>query len=160
YNCNGIKNLTIPEGVTSIGDYAFAYMHNLTKLELPNTLKEIGEGVILGCGRLEAVVSHIIDPYALSDYTFANAIWNENTQQNDLTPSPAMLYVPIGTKTKYETMSGWTMFAGIEEGVSTVIYDPNPNRTSNASWYNLKGVRVEKSLRGVFIKNGRKVVAK
>ena len=38
YNCTSIKSLVIPEGVTSIGSYAFAYMYGLTRLELPSTL--------------------------------------------------------------------------------------------------------------------------
>ena len=37
----GLKNGVIPEGVTSIGDYAF-YGVGLTKLQLPNSVTEIG----------------------------------------------------------------------------------------------------------------------
>ncbi|MBR2231372.1 MAG: C10 family peptidase, partial [Prevotella sp.] len=113
---SSIKTLTIPEGVTTIGNYAFAYMYGLTKLELPNSLKEIGDRVIQGCSRLEAVVSHITNPYAVSDYTFTTSRWNEQAQQYDLTPSPATLYVPVGTKAQYEALAGWKWFAGIEVG--------------------------------------------
>ena len=116
YYCYQIQDLVIPEGVTSIGNFAFAYMGNLKKLELPSSLKEIGENVILNNSSLAAVVSHISEPFAVSDKTFVNQSWNYDTQQYDYTPSPATLYVPIGTKEKYEALSGWTQFAKIEEG--------------------------------------------
>ena len=116
YYCYQIQDLVIPEGVTSIGNFAFAYMGNLKKLELPSSLKEIGENVILNNSSLAAVVSHISEPFAVSDKTFVNQSWNYDTQQYDYTPSPATLYVPIGTKEKYEALSGWTQFAKIVEG--------------------------------------------
>ncbi len=77
-------------------------MGNLKKLELPSSLKEIGKYVLLNNSSLAAVVSHITDPYAISDKTFSS--------------SSATLYVPIGTKEKYEALSGWTQFAKIVEG--------------------------------------------
>ena len=38
-----IKNLIIPEGVTSIGDYAFNKCNSLTTITLPSSLTLIGD---------------------------------------------------------------------------------------------------------------------
>ena len=162
YNCRGIKNLTIPEGVTSIGDYAFAYMYGLTKLELPATLTEFGIRLIKGCTKLEAVVSHITVPQAISNYTFATSTWNDQTQQEDMTPCTATLYVPIGTKAQYEAQSGWTWFANIVESeqAGTGIATMEHRAATDGRWYNLQGQPIDKPQKGVFIRNGRKVVVK
>ena len=37
-----ISNYKIPDNVTSIGDYAFNYCHNLTSITIPNSVKNIG----------------------------------------------------------------------------------------------------------------------
>ncbi len=116
YNFYNVKTLIIPEGVETIGSYAFEYMGSLTTLTLPSTLKEIGEYIINGNSRLEAVESKATNPITISNNTFIQYSWNSYTQQYDITPSPATLYVPIGTKAKYEAISGWTQFAAIEEG--------------------------------------------
>ena len=41
YCCSRLKSITIPEGVTTIGEYAF-WSSGLTSIQLPKTLKEIG----------------------------------------------------------------------------------------------------------------------
>ena len=162
YNSSAMKTMVIPEGVTTIGNYAFAYMYGLTKLELPATLKDIGTRLIEGCTNLEAVVSHITAPQAISDYTFATSTWNEQTQQYDQTPSPATLYVPIGTKAQYEALSGWKWFASIVESeqAGTGIATMEHRAATDGRWYNLKGQPVDKPQKGVFIRNGRKVLVK
>ena len=160
--CNGIKKLVIPEGVNTIGLSAFADMYGLTRLELPSTLKEIGGCVIQGCENLAAVVSHIIDPPAVADNTFATGKWNQQTYHTDLSPSSATLYVPIGTKAKYEALSGWTWFAGIEEDeqAGTGIARTELTTDADGQWYNVQGMPVDKPQKGVFIRNGHKVVVR
>ena len=112
-----LKTLVIPEGVVSIGRNAFGGMSSLKSLELPSTLNNIGTELIIGNGNLVSLVSHIDEPFAVTDDVFVSLkSWNSVTQQYDLTPSKAMLYVPKDSKSKYEALSGWTFFAGIEEG--------------------------------------------
>lgn len=116
WNCNGLRTVNLPEGLKALGIEAFGACNGLQKLTLPSTLTSIGNYVINYCSSLSAVISHIQDPFYISDYTFVNTPWNNATQQNDIYPSPATLYVPAGTKSKYQAISGWTKFAGIEEG--------------------------------------------
>ena len=45
----GIKTVTIGDGITSIGDYAFYYCSELTELTLSNSLTSIGKYAFKGC---------------------------------------------------------------------------------------------------------------
>ena len=114
--CSNITSLKLPEGLESIGDYAFAKMSRLTELELPNSLKKIGVGAFVNNTKLVTVLSHLSDPPVIGDNTFSISRWNEETHLYDSIPSSATLFVPEGTKAKYEAIKGWTMFANIEEG--------------------------------------------
>ena len=52
---NTIKQVTIPEGVTRIGPYAFAGLTALEKVTLPSTLETIDYGAFMGCTKLAVV---------------------------------------------------------------------------------------------------------
>lgn len=51
----GITEIEIPEGVTSIGKYAFQNCASLTKISLPASLTSIGEDAIDGCAKLSSI---------------------------------------------------------------------------------------------------------
>lgn len=51
----GLSSLTIPEGVTRIGDSAFAENRQLTAVELPESLTEIGDGAFGSCTSLTQI---------------------------------------------------------------------------------------------------------
>lgn len=51
----GITEIEIPEGVTSIGKYAFQNCASLTKISLPASLTSIGENAIDGCAKLSSI---------------------------------------------------------------------------------------------------------
>ncbi|MBQ8136065.1 MAG: leucine-rich repeat domain-containing protein, partial [Clostridia bacterium] len=55
YQRESIRRLTVPEGVTRIGAYAFEYCFNLIEITLPSTLLEIGEGAFDQCTTLSRV---------------------------------------------------------------------------------------------------------
>ena len=58
-NGEEIKNLTIPESVTSIGNYAFKDCSSLTSVTIPNSVTSIGSDAFAYCSSLTAV--HIND---------------------------------------------------------------------------------------------------
>lgn len=48
-----IEEITMKDGVTSIGDYAFAKFRNLKKVEISSSVTSIGGSVFLGCFKLK-----------------------------------------------------------------------------------------------------------
>ena len=106
-----LLNLTIPEGVERIGNNAFNYCYSLAKIVLPSTLKSIGENAFANCN-LTAVQSYITKPFEIPENTFQVYDY----EADKVIDSPATLYVPIGSKSKYVATPGWTQFAKIEEG--------------------------------------------
>lgn len=53
---SGLKQIEIPNGVTSIGDYAFKDCSGLTAVELPQGVESIGRDAFLSCTGLTKVV--------------------------------------------------------------------------------------------------------
>lgn len=53
--CLTIKSLTVPEGITAIGDYAFECCEYLTQATLPASVQRLGKGAFSGCVMLETV---------------------------------------------------------------------------------------------------------
>ena len=52
YNCSSLNSITIPESVTYIGDYAFYNCSSLTSLTVPEGVTSIGNYAFYGCSSL------------------------------------------------------------------------------------------------------------
>ena len=80
----GLTSYSIPEGVTSIGRYAFLRCENLTNVTLPNSLERIGIGAFQSCQSLNNIVIpnsvKIIDGdafgycYAFTEFTIPDSV--------------------------------------------------------------------------------------
>lgn len=122
YNCHDLTELLITQGVETIGEWAFNSCSSLKKIELPSTLKSIGQHAFRGLGNATSVISRIQTPFEIKGTVFCESFseenWDSETQTYDsiYTASKATLYVPIGTKTAYQDIEGWRMFANIIEG--------------------------------------------
>ena len=53
---NGATEVTIPDGVTSIGDETFAHCSSLTGVTIPNSVTNIGDSAFLDCWGLQHVI--------------------------------------------------------------------------------------------------------
>lgn len=161
WNCNA-ETMILPEGVKTIGDQVFNNMYNLTRLDLPKSLTKIGKELVLGCSNLNLVNSYMTDPYAIGSSTFASVrTFVTATDTWVYTPSPATLYVPYGTKEKYEALSGWTKFASIKERPKdeTDIQSIRM-KAENNKVFDLSGRQVKGHGKGVYITNGKKILVK
>lgn len=52
YSCYSLKTVTIPEGMTDIGNYAFYGCKNLKEIELPESVARIGDRTFAMCSNL------------------------------------------------------------------------------------------------------------
>ncbi len=73
---NDIKKVVIPEGVETIGPYAFAGLTALTEVHLPSTLETIEYGAFYGCSNLTKVYGlenvKLINKYAFQSCNITN----------------------------------------------------------------------------------------
>ncbi len=99
----GCQNTIILESVTSIADYAFYNIKGLTSVTIPNPVTSIGDGAFYGCSGLSEIYSMISEPFEVN----ANC-WS---QVNKDIP----LYVPAGSRAKYQATAGWNVFTNIIE---------------------------------------------
>ena len=53
--CSGLTNISIPNSVTSIGEYAFESCSNLTSITLPNSVTSIGQNAFKDCFSLTSI---------------------------------------------------------------------------------------------------------
>ena len=54
-SCSGLTSIIIPNSVTSIGNYAFQYCSGLTSVTIPNSVKSIGNYAFYNCSGLTSV---------------------------------------------------------------------------------------------------------
>ncbi len=100
--CRYLTDITIPNSVTSIEAYAFWECRNLKAIAIPKSVTSIGDYAFYNCQNVEKVISYIEEPFEINN-VFGGV------------ESSATLYVPVGTKEKYEATEGWNHFKEIRE---------------------------------------------
>ena len=149
--CSGLTSVTIPNSVTSIGYNAFSNCFNLTSVTIPNSVTSIKSFAFFNNPNLSVVVSLIENPFSISSVfgVYSGDYFNNAT-----------LYVPVGTKEKYQATDGWKKFQNIVEGNPTGIKVIDNTQNKNATVYDLNGVRLLALKKCINIINGQKVVMK
>ena len=113
-NCSSLTSVIIPNSVTSIAGGAFYGCSGLTSLTIPNSVLSIGTYAYAGCKNLKTVISEINSPFDINYNTFDSGTY-----------FMADLIVPKGTKSAYQSKTGWGAFKVISDGT----IDINPKRT-------------------------------
>ena len=54
-NCGSLRSISLPHGLTSIGEFAFVDCQSLASISLPNGLTSIGGRAFAGCSNLVRV---------------------------------------------------------------------------------------------------------
>ncbi|MBO4777877.1 MAG: leucine-rich repeat domain-containing protein, partial [Bacteroidales bacterium] len=95
YGCTGLTSVTIPNSVTSIGDYAFYGCTGLTSVTIPNSVTSIGDYAFYGCTGLTSITIpeniNSIGVEAFYDCTgVTSLIWNaiDYTDNTKVSVSP------------------------------------------------------------------------
>lgn len=144
---NQLLEVVVPNSITKINDEVFDRCMSLTSVTIGNAVESIGKHAFWYCTNLKEFISLTSTPPVLVEdengATFANV---------DL--SKATLYVPQGSKEKYEQAAVWNTFgkiveinptniAGVENGISNMIisrYSVNGQRLATPA----KGINIVK----------------
>ena len=128
-NGEEIKDLIIPNSVTSIGYDTFRYLSNLTSVTIPNSVTSIGSSAFLDCKGLTSVISKMENPCYIGEYCFDQDVFYNTT-----------LYVPKSTIEKYKSTYYWNRFVFIEEGEpgSSTLPEEKKCATPSISYANKK----------------------
>lgn len=126
YGCKSLASVNMPESLISIGynteykeswyceDYVFGYCNSLTSITIPKNVSIFGRFLFEGSDKITTIYSQNENP---SD---AGTAFHEDPRTIGKICSNATLYVPMGSKEKYQIAGGWKNFKKIEE------YGDNP----------------------------------
>ena len=106
--CTGLTSITLNDGLEYIGGSAFEGCCGLSELTIPSTVGRIELNAFKNCTNLYSVVSEISDPFEIEDNVFEGL------------PESAVLIVPAGTKSVYESTEGWNRFQNVVESGNVV----------------------------------------
>ena len=98
----GCQSTTIPNSVTSIGDYAFRDCSSLTSITLPNSVTSIGCYAFGNCSSLADIYCYATTPpvcYVSSGYESFLGVSRH-----------CYIHVPAGTIRDYQMAAGWSDF--------------------------------------------------
>jgi uncharacterized protein (TIGR02145 family) len=102
YGLTGLMSMTIPNSVTSIGEMAFSYSVNLKSVTIPAGAVSIGNWAFHACINLSSVTYLNPVPPDISEGTFSGL------------PDNACLYVPANSISAYRAADVWKDFKCIK----------------------------------------------
>ena len=97
-NCSSLTSVTIGDSVTSIGSYAFEDCRSLTSVTIPDSVTEIGWCAFVYCSSLTSVYCKATTPPAGGSSMFYN------------NASGRKIYVPMESVEAYKSAEGWSEY--------------------------------------------------
>ena len=108
YGHTGLKEIKLPKNLKAIVDYAF-YNTGISTITIPETVDSIGDGAFRNCTNLSSFKVLRKEPIRVKETVFFSET------DTIYTFDQVTLYVPEGTKAKYQEADGWKRFKNIEE---------------------------------------------
>ena len=105
--CTGLTSVTIGEGVTTIDIWAFVACSALESVTFPKSVTTIGDNAFLSCEKITTVTSLNPEPPALGSSTFGSLAQD------------ATIYVPLGSVDSYKNAQYWSNFSGQIKALSS-----------------------------------------
>ena len=156
----GLTEINIPDGVTEISEKAFKLCKNITKVTIPQSVISIGSEAFFICDKVTDVYCYA-DPEKLE--------WTDEDNDDFMDDAATVCHVSAASLNTYKAK--WNTgdddndvnvtFVGDLE-TATDVNEVEQQQADNAdnTYYNLSGQRVSKPARGLYIRNGKKVVIK
>lgn len=136
------RDVTIPQGVERISDFAFYCAFGIGTLSIPSSVFYIGAYAFKESVKYAGIVKSFIQvPFEIPENAFSNY-------------ESITLYVPKGTKVNYESTVGWNKFQNIVEMDNTVTdLSAMSDMTSSTprERYTLSGNRITTQCKGLNI---------
>lgn len=159
YDNTEIEHIDLPPTVETIEQDAFQSCNRLKTIVLPPALSKIGNNVFNLCYGLQRI-------YCMSEQppVCTKGMYDESNPFTSLdTTMP--VYIPVGTREKYLSASGWNYFSNYIEtadfpygGIEDVTIDQTEQ---DGTTYDLFGREVETLIPGtIYVRHGRKFVYK
>ncbi len=128
-----VKNLIIPNSLTSIGPTVFARCKNLTSVAIPASVTSIGDNAFSDCENLKTLYTLNPTPPTIG----RNYGWGAFSG----VPQDAAVYIPAGSVDAYRAAEGWNYFSDFRE-ITAGIDDVAADVASKVDVFNLSGVSV------------------
>ena len=167
--------MTLPATVTSIGSSGFEECTSLTSLNLNEGLETLGGSALEGCVGLTSltipstvnnILLHAIkNCKGLTDvYCYAETVPNTDDTAFDGTPTEtATLHVPANAIETYKSTWPWSDFKEIvalgEEDINGIMMIKQSD-DCKGEYYDLIGRKVIHPMKGLYIRNGKKIFVK
>jgi hypothetical protein len=97
---SSLTSVALPDSLSSIGDYAFVNCQGITSITLPDSLSSIGSDAFSYCSNLALVTCNATIPPSLGNNVFNN------------TSGSLQIKVPDASVGTYQTTPGWIAYAG------------------------------------------------
>ena len=158
YNCKMLTSVEIPGFVRTIADYAFYKCAKLASVTLPESMTKIGEKAFADMPNSGHIYCYAETPCRISENTFNYK---------------CTLHVPYGCREKYKKADYWKNFTNIEEiekesaseglvsgetGVAPAVL--TDDAASDGQFYDLQGRPASGTQKGIYIRNGKKVLVR
>jgi len=101
-NCTSLSSVTIPNSVTSIEDWAFADCTSLSSITIPNSVTNIGEEAFYYCPSLTSITCYATTPPTCGGWCFSDV------------DKSIPIYVPAGSVSAYKAADEWKDFTNIQ----------------------------------------------
>jgi hypothetical protein len=145
--CTSLTSVTIPSSLANLADKIFLGCTNLASITIPESVSEIGEFAFSECGNLTDVSCMAVNVPATNNNAF-----------KDSPIASATLHVPAASIEAYRTTVPWSEFGTIVPITATGI--ANVENVKDEERFDLQGRRVSNPQKGIYIKEGRKVLIK
>ena len=155
--CSGLKSVVIPNSVSTIGGEAFYNCSSLTSVIIPASVTNIDNEAFYGCNSLTDVYCYAIEPPSVKT-RFEDELWDGYPFNQYYIKEHTTLHVPAGSLEKYKTAIRWSDFGTIVAITATGI--ANVEAVNGVTIYDLQGRKVSNPQKGIYIKEGRKVLIK